>query len=1113
MNGAEVYRSFVFGRMSSNIKLNLRFIGYLCLLGFTGCNNDNGQHMSFKLLKPAQTGIHFSNDLEETHQMNIISYPDFYSGGGVSVGDIDNDGLPDILFIGNQRPAVLYKNLGGFRFEDITTRAGLSNMGRGWFTGTCMVDVNGDGWLDIQISKSGMEAPEDRANLLYINNGDGTFTERAKELGLDNQGFSVNTTFFDYDNDGDLDAYVANQVSSRLNSNDASRMRKISHPYAGDKLYENVHGKFVDVTEQAGLYSSEVGFAHGIAVGDFNDDGWDDIYVSNDFFEHDYLYLNNGDKTFREVMKQSMKHIPHFSMGNDVADINNDGLLDLVVLDMVAEDNRRLYMNTGGSGQQNFERTVFLGLHYQYMFNMIQLNNGNGTFSEIGTMAGMARTDWSWAPLLADYDNDGWKDLYVTNGLRKDVRNIDWGGHYRNLTQFVSDYTKFEPSQWDMLLSSMPSEQIVNYMMRNNGDLTFSKVMDDWGMNQMSWSNGAAYADLDNDGDLDLIVNNVDAAAFIYENKSRGNNYLRFKIEGAAGNKMGLGTKIRIFHGDHFQYQQHYNSRGYRSSVEPVMHFGLGQDTLVHKVEITWPDGKTTLLKDMEANTVVSINYYDSSCDSLEPVKKPKHVFEDATHLIGPDWKHRENEMFDFVTEPTLPYKLSSLGPALAVADVNGDGLDDFFIGGSFTLPAQLILQKEPGVFVKSQIDFWQSESIYEDVGAAFFDFDGDGDLDLYVASGGNENRTDKKRLQHRLYRNDGVGNFSLTENILPEIFVSGKVVKPLDYDGDGDIDLFVGGRLIIGQYGQPPDSYLLINEGGRFVDATDRLAPAFRGLGMVTDAVWSDYDQDGDADLIIVGEWMPVTVFTNENGVLTMEKNTTGLEKTGGWWQSIAAADLDHDGDDDYVLGNIGYNYKFNAPLELYTGYFDQSGRISMIIGYYENGKIYPTSDRYKLIEQNGWIDRKIPSDDQFALLTIEEIYGREVIDKSLNLKIQTLASGYLENQGKGNFVFKPFDNHAQISLTNSIIIEDFNKDGHNDILLAGNFHDMEAETIRLDASIGSYLVGDGQGIFKHKSHLETGLFIDGDIRHAAQIRIGSRKLWLFARNNDSIKAVGILE
>ncbi|MCK5371037.1 MAG: VCBS repeat-containing protein, partial [Cyclobacteriaceae bacterium] len=475
---------------------------WLLLIVFSGCRNPFEKDKLFKLLKPDDTGIHFNNEVKESYEMNIISYPDFYSGGGVAIGDIDNDGLSDIFFTGNMVPSRLYKNKGNMVFEDITASAKLDRMDRGWYTGTSMVDLNADGYLDIYISKSGMEAPEDRANLLFINNQDGTFSERSKEYGLDNQGFGVNAVFFDYDKDGDLDVYVANQVSSRLNSSDAARLRNVFDDYAGDKLYENIENKFIDVTEKSGMYSSQVGFAHGVAVGDINDDGWEDLFVSNDFFEYDYLYINNGDKTFTESIKKATKHISNFSMGNDLADFNNDGLLDLMVLDMVAEDNRRLYANTGGMNEQRFNRSVQHGLHYQYMFNVLHLNNGNETFSEVGMLAGISRTDWSWAPILADFDNDGLKDLYVTNGIQKDIRNIDWGTSYRNLTQFVANFTEFEESQWDMLLNSMPFEPIQNYMFRNNGDLTFTKVMDDWGLDQKSYSNGVAYGDLDNDGDL-----------------------------------------------------------------------------------------------------------------------------------------------------------------------------------------------------------------------------------------------------------------------------------------------------------------------------------------------------------------------------------------------------------------------------------------------------------------------------------------------------------------------------------------------------------------------------------------------------------------------------------
>ena len=1091
-------------------------IGISTIFVAHACKKLTPDNDTFRLLPAFKTGIDFSNSLEETHEMNIISYPDFYSGGGVSIGDIDNDGLSDVFFTGNQVPARLYKNKGDLVFEDITSTAKLDRMGRGWYTGTCMIDINLDGFLDIYISKSGMEAADDRSNLLYINNQDGTFSEQARQYGVDHKGFSVNAAFFDYDNDGDLDAYIANQVSSRLNSSHAKRLRNVSDPYAGDKLFENRDMFFVDVTEEAGLYSSKVGFAHGASVGDVNNDGWEDIFVSNDFFEYDYLYLNNGDKTFREIIKDAAKHISHFSMGNDLADFNNDGLLDLIVLDMVAEDNRRMYENTGGNNEERFQRMLQHGLHYQYMFNMLHLNNGNETFSEIGMLAGISRTDWSWAPLFADFDNDGLKDLYVTNGLRKDIRNIDWGNNYRKMTQSVSDYTAFDASQWDMLLNSLPSEKISNYMFKNNGDLTFSKITHVWGLDHVSWSNGAAYGDLDNDGDLDLVTNNVDQEAFVLENRLPASHYLRFTFQGSAENPMGLGTKVRIYHGDKFQYQQHYISRGYRSSMEPVMHFGLGLDSLVSSVEVVWPDGKSQILKQLKANQLITLMYGHAQFEPTQNKIEMQSYFTDITDELGIAIRHEENEMNDFMREPMLPYKLSALGPAFDAADVNGDGLDDIFIGGGFRYAGQLFIQHSNGKFELVQEELWLNDRLYEDIDAMFFDCDNDGDQDLYVVSGGNENTLENKMLADRLYINNGKGTFSKSVNALPEFYNSGAVVAAADVDNDGDQDLFIGGRYIPGNYPLPADSYLLINSNGIFSNETETLASEFKKLGLVTDATWTDVDLDADQDLVIVGEWMPITIFENREGKLHKIINEeNGLEDTSGWWWAINSEDLDKDGDPDFVVGNMGLNYKFHpnvdGPLELFAGDFDGSGNTDFALGHYQGKNLYPFYNRGKAIKGSQHINQTSPTNNMYAHATLYQIYGQEVLKKAYHRIIKTIQSGIIENLGDGKFEFKAFDNYAQITNINSILIRDVDKDGNKDLIMAGNLYGMEAETIRNDAGKGIWMKGDGKCNFSSEPFTRSGLYADGDVRGLREVAMSNRAVIFVAKNSDFIQVIKV--
>lgn len=1085
---------------------------FLFILGFLWSCGNRDDHKMFKLLNSNHTGITFNNALEETHEMNVIVYQDFYSGGGVSIGDIDNDGLPDVFLTGNQVPAKLYKNKGDLVFEDITSDAGMDHMGRGWYTGTSMVDINNDGYLDIYISKSGMEAPDDRANLLYINNGNGTFTERAKEYGIDHRGFAVNATFFDYDRDGDLDIYLVNQGPIKLTSGDAAKLRSERHEEAGDVLYENIDGKFIDVTNESGIYSSVIGFAHGVSVGDINNDGWEDIFVSNDFFEYDYLYINNGDKTFTETIKKATNHISNYSMGNDLADFNNDGLLDIVVLDMVAEGNRRFHANLGGMKARRFNNFVQRGLHHQYMFNALHMNNGNDTFSDIGLLSGISKTDWSWAPVFADFDNDGWKDLYITNGIRKDIRNIDWGNIYRNLISLTGGKLVFKDSEWDMLLNSMPYEPVLNYMFKNNGDLTFEKVMDDWGLDQKSWSNGVAYGDLDNDGDLDLVVNNIDQEAFVYENRQKEAKFIRFKFTGPSSNPMALGTKVSVFHGNQFQYQQHYLVRGYRSSMEPVMHFGLGRDTVINRIEVIWPDGKASIFHDIASNQLMQLKYADAEEALLKEEKQDKIYFEDATEELKIDIRHTENEMDDFGREMLLPYKMSVTGPAFAIADVNGDGLDDMFLGGSFRRPAQLLIQKEDATFIHSQKELWMEERMFEDVGAVLFDVDNDSDLDLYVVSGGNENTIENGGLQDRLYLNDGTGNFAKSDQLLPN--VSGSVAIPADFDQDGDLDLFVGGRMIPVKYPQPADSYLLRNQNGIFEDVTDQLAPGLRKLGMVTDALWSDYDVDGDLDLIVVGEWMPITIFNNVNGRFTkIENENNGLDSSGGWWWSIASDDFDCDGDPDFVVGNMGYNFKFgaskNEPLEIFADDFDGNSRMDIVIGHHQNGSLFPVNDYRKTIGQNPLIKEKIQSNNDFSVATLSDIYGRKKLQKSTHYKIHTLATSYIENKGNGKFELIPFDNRTQISNINSIVIQDIDLDGSKDLIMAGNLYSMEPETTRIDGGIGIWLRGDGQGRFTSIPFIESGLYIPGDVRHLGVVKTNRALLLICAKNNDKLQSI----
>jgi enediyne biosynthesis protein E4 len=1073
-----------------------------------------GRRALFQHREHHQTGIRFRNDLTETHELNVITYQDFYSGGGVAIGDIDNDGLPDLFLTGNQVQNRLYRNLGNFRFEDITLSAGFEKKTEGWYTGVTLVDINYDGYLDLYICKSGMHEPEFRRNELWINNGDLTFTERAAEWGIDHAGYGVNATFFDLDRDGDLDMFLVNQGPEKLENANVADMRYIPHPYCGDKLYENLGDRFEDITLEAGIYSSTIGFGHGVAAGDIDGDGWEDIFVSNDFFEHDYLYLNNGDKTFREVSAKAFKHISYYSMGNDLADYNNDGLLDIVVVDMIAEGNRRLHANLGGMDQGKFNMTVSLGFQHQYMYNVLHLNNGNNTFSEVGQLAGISNTDWSWGPLFADLDNDGWQDLYVPNGIRKDIRNIDWGVFYGNLLKLTYGKIQFTDTEWNMLLGSMPYEKIKNYMYRNKGDLRFENVADAWGLGRPSWSNGAAYGDLDNDGDLDLVVNNIDDFAFVYENRlnqrTEPPNYLRIKFAGPRLNPLGLGAKVTLYRGRELRHQQLYLTRGYRSGMEPVLHFGLGAWHSVDSLRVIWPDGRRQTVEALSSNQVLTLRHADASEPEHPSVHTDPKLFAEYTAESGIRYRHRENDFNDFLREPLLPNRMSNLGPRIAVGDVNNDGLDDFFIGGALRQPPSLFVQDREGYFTASDTALWLQESGYEDMGAAFFDADNDGDQDLYVVSGGNEYEESGEMLQDRLYTNDGSGNFLRDSTALPEMKFSGSVAVPFDYDGDGLVDLFVGGRQVPGKYPLPADSYLLRNEGGRFVDVTDAVAPGLRKIGMVTSALWLDCDRDGHTDLVLAGEWMPIVIMRNTGGRFERVEGDSGLEHSSGWWYSLAAADLDGDGWEDLVAGNLGLNNKYKAtadlPFELFASDFDLNGRLDLVLGYHQDGKLYPVKGRSYATFQVPELGERFSSDNEYAEATLEQLYGKDALGKALHLRAETFASCWIRNLGAGRFEVIPLPVEAQLSAVRGILVRDFTGDGQQEVLVAGNHYGAEVENIRSDAGYGM-LLRTGTGVGLTTVPLDrSGFYLDGDVSDLALVSTPRGLYVLGPRNNDRL-------
>ena len=1066
---------------------------------------------TFKKISPSRSGINFINNVTENDTLNYTIFPYMYMGGGVSAGDINNDGLDDIFFTGNLVPNKLYLNKGNMEFEDISEKAGITGNHQ-WFTGSTMADVNNDGWLDIYVCVSAKYQPSQ--NLLFINNKDNTFTESAASYGIDDKSSSVQATFFDYNNDGLLDLFVANypivlvSMGARFYHD---KMIENKFEESGHLYKNNGNNTFTDVTKEAGVQN--FGMSIGLVAMDFNNDGWKDLYISNDFNVPDYLYLNNGDGTFKNILREATSQTSIFGMGLDAADINNDGLIDLFQIDMTPEDHYRRVVNVRPMNRETFNMSLDYGFHYQYMQNSLQLNNGifNNIpiYSNISLFAGVSYTDWSWAGLFMDLDNDGNKDLFVTNGVLKDINNRDVLEDSRSNIYFKvrKDYRP----------ELFPGTPVKNYVFKNNGDFTFTNKADSWGFDEPGFSNGLAYSDLDNDGDLDVIINNVNSVAGIYENNvvPHSNHYLKVNLAGSSANPFGIGSIVTVKTGNITQKQELTLTRGYQSSVPATIHFGLNQKDSIDELTVLWPDKKQQILKNFSADQTLKINYADAVADEAKITQKSN--FKDITKTAGITFIHQEDKYDDFEYEALLPYKNSQLGPGLAVGDINGDGLEDFFVGNGKGFKGAMYLQTEKGTF-KEIPGPWISDSLYEDTGALLFDADNDGRLDLYVVSGGNDKKEKAEYYQDRLYLNTENG-FIKCKNCLPaDLNKSGKCVKAADYDKDGHLDLFVGGRIVPGKYPLPANSYILRNNGEKgadlkFENVTEKIAPELLNLGLVTDAIWDDFDGDGDVDLMVVGEWMKIRFFENSSNRFIDVSDKLGFKETAGWWYSINSIDIDKDGDNDYLVGNLGLNYKYKTsdkePFEIYSNDFDLDGKLDIVLGYYENGKDYPVNGFDATVRQIPVMKLRYKGYEEFAKATLQEIYGEQMLKASLHYKANTFASCWIENKGKGEFTMHNLPNWAQFSSINDMVEIKYNDNG-TAFIVAGNLYGSEADTPRNDASIGLVLLSDSKGEIKVVPPAESTLMIKGEVKVIRKIKLVSgNDAFLFALNNDSLKLI----
>lgn len=1110
------------------------FLTLLLVFFFTACQQPSEAEKSpaaqkeklFTLMSPEETGFDFTNMVENQKNFNIFKYRNFYNGGGVAIGDINNDGLADIFMTANMGPNKLFLNKGNFQFEDISEKANISG-NKPWSTGVNMADINADGLLDIYVSNAGNMEGNNHDNDLYINNGDLTFTESAAQYNLAKTGFSTHASFFDYDKDGDLDAYILNNSNIPVSSLGYAEQRDVRaqdwqgvpdiFKGVGDMLLENRDGVFVDVSEQAGIYGSLIGFGLGVMISDINQDQYPDIYISNDFYERDYLYINNQDGTFTEDIQNWASHLSLSAMGIDMADINNDGLADIFITDMLPEGDQRVKSVMEFEGYNIFKLKQSKDFHQQYIQNTLQLNNGNGSYSEVANYSGVSATDWSWSGLLFDMDNDGYRDIYVTNGINHDLTDLDFVDFFANeIMQNMALTGKKEAI--DSIIDKMPMTPLPNYAYKNNQDITFSDETKNWGFDLPSLSNGAAYGDLDNDGDLDLVINNVNMPSFLYKNNAdqlQDHNYIKIKFNGHKKNPFGIGTTVKLYHGKSIILQELIPSRGFQSSMEYVMTIGVGPVKTLDSLRVIWPDDRTEKMTNVSTNQFLTFDQAAAKeTFRVPPPSKEKVLLNEISNkgLVA----HTENMYNDFDFEGLISKKISQEGPALAIGDLDGDGNEDIFLGGAKQQVGTIYLHQENGSLQATVQPDLEADANFEDTAASFFDADGDGDLDLMVGSGGNQ-VGEEKNYKIRLYLNDGKGHFTTSAHSLSSNFKNISVISPNDFDGDGDIDVFVGSRSVVGVYGLDPNHLFLENNGdGTFSDATERLAYDLKNGGMITNAIWVDIDNDGKEDLITVSDWGSPRIFKNSGRRLSLLESD--LDTLYGWWNAVESADIDNDGDQDLILGNQGLNtlYKASAdqPMKMWVNDFDNNGTIEQIVTRHRDGKDYPIHMKKELTSQMVSLKKQNLKASEYASKSIDELFPEDVFDKSIMNQAIIGESIVAVNEGNGKFKVKKLPDWVQLSCVCGITCTDLNKDGNLDLILGGNNFEFKPQYSRMDANYGSVLLGNGQADFEWQAYDKSGFFIKNEVKHIKQFKDKNGVTYIIAAiNNDKPKIYKIEE